>query len=157
MLYCSFILPYITYCMEVWGNTYKTNTESIFILQKRAIRIVNRSGYREPSNQLFIKLKALKFKDLVDLKTVQIMHKAENKLLPNNIQNLFQERESQYNLRGVCKFTQPLVRTNAKHHCISVKGVTLWNKCSDDMKQIKIWNKFKLRFKMDILNKYKIE
>jgi len=26
MLYCSFILPYMTYCVEVWGNTYKTNT-----------------------------------------------------------------------------------------------------------------------------------
>ena len=31
MLYNSFILPYITYCAEVWGNTYSTNTEPIYI------------------------------------------------------------------------------------------------------------------------------
>lgn len=58
-LSCSFILPYITYCVEVWGNTYKTNTETIFRRQKRAIRIVNKSTCREPSNPLFIKLKEI--------------------------------------------------------------------------------------------------
>ena len=88
-LYCSFILPYISYCVEVWGNTYKTNTKPIFILQKRAIRIVNKTTYREKTNPLFIKLKALTFNDLVDFKTVQIMYKAKNKLLPSSIIRLY--------------------------------------------------------------------
>ncbi len=39
-LYCSLVVPYISNCVEVWGNTYKTNTNLIFMLQKRAIRIV---------------------------------------------------------------------------------------------------------------------
>ena len=74
-LYCSFILLYITYCVEVWGNTYKTNTDPIFILPpKKAIRIVNKADYREPTNPLF-KLNTLKFKDLVDFKTIQLMYK----------------------------------------------------------------------------------
>uniref|UniRef100_A0A0E9TS32 Uncharacterized protein n=1 Tax=Anguilla anguilla TaxID=7936 RepID=A0A0E9TS32_ANGAN len=30
ILYCSPIVPYITYCVEVWGNTYKTSTYPIF-------------------------------------------------------------------------------------------------------------------------------
>jgi len=69
----------MTYFVEVWGNTYKTNTHPIFILQKRAIRIIHKTAYkrairiihktayREPTNPLFIKLKILKFKDLIDL------------------------------------------------------------------------------------------
>ena len=157
MLYCSCILPYISYCVEVWGNTYKTSTTPVFLLQKRAIRIVNKATYREPTNQLFIKLKALKFKDLVDLKTAQLMYRANNNLLPENIQKIFQKRESQYDLRGIYIFDQPIVRTNAKYHCISVKGVTLWNKCKDELKQSRTWNGFKRMFKNDTINRYILE
>ena len=39
MLYCSLVLPYMNYCTEVWGNTYKSSLNAITILQKRAIRI----------------------------------------------------------------------------------------------------------------------
>ena len=35
-LYCTLVMPYITYCCEVWGNNYKTRIQSLFILQKRA-------------------------------------------------------------------------------------------------------------------------
>ena len=35
ILYCSLLVPHISYCIEIWGNTYKTNTHPIFILQKR--------------------------------------------------------------------------------------------------------------------------
>ena len=34
-LYCSLVLPYITYCVEVWGNTYKTNTNQILCFKKK--------------------------------------------------------------------------------------------------------------------------
>ena len=27
ILYCSLFLPYLTYCAEIWGNTYKSNTQ----------------------------------------------------------------------------------------------------------------------------------
>lgn len=35
-LYCAMILPYLHYCSEVWGNTYKTTTNSISTLQKKS-------------------------------------------------------------------------------------------------------------------------
>jgi hypothetical protein len=53
----------MTYCVEIWGNTYKTVTNPIFILQKRAIGIINRTEYIEPANTLFINSNALKFRD----------------------------------------------------------------------------------------------
>ena len=34
-LYCALILPHITYCVEVWGNNYKTNLMSLYLLQRR--------------------------------------------------------------------------------------------------------------------------
>lgn len=36
-----FLYPYMTYCLEIWRNAYKTNVLPIFKLQKRAIRIMN--------------------------------------------------------------------------------------------------------------------
>ena len=44
-LYCTLITPYLNYCVEVWGNTYRTNLQPICIMQKKAIRIVNNVGY----------------------------------------------------------------------------------------------------------------
>ena len=35
MLYCSLILPYLLYCIEIWGNTYKINLQSLVITQKK--------------------------------------------------------------------------------------------------------------------------
>lgn len=65
---------------------------------------MNKSTDKEPTNPLFIKLKALKFKDLVDLRTIQIVHEANQHQLPHGIQKLFQIRENKHNLRGMCTF-----------------------------------------------------
>ena len=55
MLYCSLILPYLCYCAEVWGNTYMSNIMPLFLLQKRAIRIIHKVKFGEHTNSLFIK------------------------------------------------------------------------------------------------------
>ena len=61
------ILPYLNYCCEVWGITYKSTIDSLIILQKNAIRIISKVGRREHTNELFCKLKLFKFTDLIDL------------------------------------------------------------------------------------------
>lgn len=91
-MYNSLILPYLTYCVEVWGNSYKSNTELIYKLQKKAIRFVHNVGYKEYTNPLFLKSHIIKFSELVKLKTAQIAYKARNNQLPENIQNMFSDR-----------------------------------------------------------------
>ncbi len=154
ILYCALIVPYITYCVEVWGHTYKTNLNSIYRLQKKAIRIVKRADYYEPTNKLFINLHVLKFVDLVDLYTLQLMYKVYNNLLPNCIQRLFKIRESQYNLRGLYMFKKVRARTNAKSRCLSVKGVNLWNKCDKELKVCNSLCQFKKMYKNKVINNY---
>ena len=39
MLYNSLLIPYLTYCADVWGNTHKTHLKHLFLKQKKAIRI----------------------------------------------------------------------------------------------------------------------
>ena len=42
-LYCSILLPYISYCAEVWGNMYPSNILPVLLKQKKAIRIIARA------------------------------------------------------------------------------------------------------------------
>ena len=65
-LYCSLILPYLMYCMEIWGNTYKYNLKGIVLLQKRAIRIISGANRLAHTNKLFYDLKLLKLNDMVE-------------------------------------------------------------------------------------------
>ena len=46
MLYCTLVLPYFIYCLEVWGNTYKSNITPLIMLQKRALRIIHKEDFR---------------------------------------------------------------------------------------------------------------
>ena len=93
ILYSSMILPYLNYCAEIWGNTYKCTLQPLSVLQKRAIRIIHNTGYREHTNPSFLKSKTLKLTDVVHFQTAQIMYRAINNLLPGNIQKLFYQRE----------------------------------------------------------------
>ncbi len=86
--------------MEIWGNTFKTNLQPIYIMQKQAKRIVNNVGFYHHTNKLFFKLRALKFTDLVELKTAQMIYKSRNNLLPGNTQKMFKERDGRDELRG---------------------------------------------------------
>ena len=63
-LYYSFIYPYLTYCIEVWGNTSLKHIDSIFKLQKRAIRLITFSCWKPHTAELYTKGKALTFPKL---------------------------------------------------------------------------------------------
>ena len=36
MIYDSLVLPYLNYCNNIWGNTYKSHLSKLYILQKKA-------------------------------------------------------------------------------------------------------------------------
>ena len=67
ILYCSLFLTHLSYCCEMWENTYTTNIHGITILQKRVIRLVCGVKRLEHTSTLFQQLGVLKFVDLVKL------------------------------------------------------------------------------------------
>ena len=54
-LYYMLIYPVLTYGLIVWGNTYSTALQPLFILQKKAVRIVTFFKYYDHSSPLFKK------------------------------------------------------------------------------------------------------
>ncbi len=102
--YCSLVLPYLNNCAEVWGNNYKGSLGlySLIILQKRTIRIIHSVRYRDHTNTLFLESKLLKFIDLMEPQTTQILYKTKNISLSPNVQEVFCNRDGDYNLRRKC-------------------------------------------------------
>ena len=39
-IYCTMIYPYLTYCNIIWTSTYPTRLRSIYLIQKKIVRIM---------------------------------------------------------------------------------------------------------------------
>lgn len=153
-LYCTLVLPYLTYCVEIWGNTYQCTIHPLVILQKRAVRIIHKAGFLEHTHNLFIQSKLLKFCDLVKYNTSIILYKAFNKALPNHVQQFFKLKETVHNLRGFGNFIIPNIKSTRKSFCVSVCGVKLWNSLGTQHKQCQSIHKFKQLYKHNVWSQY---
>ena len=67
-LYCSLFMPYLSYCSEIWGTTYITYINSLYLIQKKVVRTRSKVGRLNHTNALFVDLKLIKLSDLIDLK-----------------------------------------------------------------------------------------
>ncbi len=92
-LYMSLILPYLTYCCEVWGNTYKTSLEKLFLFQKKIVRLISKSDYRSHTAPMFQDLHLLPIYELVNFNTSLFMHKAYYGNLPASLQCYFKKKK----------------------------------------------------------------
>ena len=56
MIYNTLILPYLQYCCELWGNTYGSRINDLVVIQKRAIRLIDKVKAREHTTEIFKKI-----------------------------------------------------------------------------------------------------
>jgi hypothetical protein len=59
-LYYGMIYPHLIYCIESWGSSSKVHLNSLFKLQKRAVRMVKSESFRSPSDPIFQDLRLMK-------------------------------------------------------------------------------------------------
>lgn len=75
--------------IHTWRHTYKTSTHFVFLLQK-SHTTYREKKHSEPTNRLFILLNILKYADIGEYNTIQMMYRAKNQQLPQIIQKLFE-------------------------------------------------------------------
>ena len=63
-LYHSFVSPYLNYCISCYGNTYPTHLNRLFLLQKRAIRLISKANFLDHTDPIFFNNGILKIFDL---------------------------------------------------------------------------------------------
>ena len=156
-LYSTLVMPYLNYCCEILGNTYKSRIQPLHIIQKRAIRICKKADYMSHSRPLFYQLKSLNIHDMVNFKSMVFMYRVYNKLLPANIMSYFKKINAchNHNVRMKnCNFKIKFSRTNKKSECISVKGPKMWNDLPADIKLCKSMFTFKKMYKALLLQPY---
>ena len=95
----TLIYPFLNYGITAWGNTYPSITQPLLLPQKRALRLITFSGYREHTNPLFIKFEILKFHDLVKYNNALFVFNFHSGKLPEVFNNFFTPVNLQHNYR----------------------------------------------------------
>ena len=128
MLYHTMITPHLMYCNIMWGCAKPTVLQKLFILQKRALRVITRSSYLTPSNSLFVRLRLLKLSDIYKSQISLFAFKFLQKLLPASCTNYLKINSVlPYSMRKTDFFHVPACRTIIRENCISVSGPKHFN------------------------------
>ena len=79
-LYYALIEPYLNYCVLIFGRAYDIYVYSLEVAQRRSVRAICGESSRAHSNQLFLNLGILKFKDLYKYNLGIYMYKRKHAL-----------------------------------------------------------------------------
>ena len=128
-LYYPFLYPYLSYCIEVWGSATTNRLNCLVVVQKRAIRLITRSGYRDHTQPLFDKLKLLNLNNIYQLRVGLLMLKFYQGKLPAVFDNMFVYSNTRHDhaTRQQHSLYVPLAKTRFRRQSVSVKGVSIWN------------------------------
>ena len=78
MIYYSLIHPYLTYCINVWSFTYRTNLKTLCTAQKRSVRPLFATAQQPHSRDIFINQKILPLDKLINQKEDILAYKVIN-------------------------------------------------------------------------------
>ena len=155
-LYNAFILPHLCYCNIAWANCYRTKTNSVLLLQKRALRVCTNSYYRANTDPIFQRLKTLKIDDIHTLQTAIFMFKYRTNTLPllfhdlytlnRNVHSYPTRHSNNYHLHNPRLL---IAQKSIRHH-----GPDVWNKLPDYIKTSKKLHSFKALTKKHLISKY---
>jgi len=139
-LYYSLVYPFFTYGNVAWGNTYPTTIKPLFILQKKAIRIITHSKYDDHTDPLFKAANILKLEDLIYYCNATFLYDYHYNKLPKLFDSFFIKisQVHNYNTRLASKstFSLPNVRTNYGKFNIRFKGAEVWNSIHEEFKTL---------------------
>ena len=80
-LYTALILPHFSYCLLSWGSVIDIK-HHLFILQKRAIRLISDNNFIAHTEPIFKRLKLLKITDMFQVTVWKFYYKLMNNSLP---------------------------------------------------------------------------
>ena len=106
MVELNFFQGNLIYGLIAWGNTYNTTLQPIYILQKRAVRVITFLSFDHDSNPLFKLLGIIIFPDLVKYHMGIFVYKYHNQLLPSVFNSFFTKVDQvhSYNTRHASKY-----------------------------------------------------
>ena len=156
-LYFALIHPHLSYGNLAWGNADKNVIRKLTLLQKRAIRTINRSEYNSHTEPKFRSSRIMKLCDLYEYDSLLFMYDYRANNLPKLFDGHFplnRDMPSARNTRQSSLFKIPFMRSNFSRKSPSFTFPTLWNEWAKRFSDN--WNRpqFKRFVKKQILNGY---
>ena len=145
-IYYSLIYPYLIYCNLAWGNTYETILNPIFILQKRALRLINKVEFRAHTNELFYRNKILKLKDINIYRQAIYMFNSDSSDF---------NRIHSYSTRNRDALLPHFSRITLTQQSILHSAPNVWNSLPDRLKNIERIVLFKRNLKDFLIDTYR--
>ena len=147
-LYYSFIYPYLIYCNLIWGSTFQTHLKPLEILQKKAIRNINRAPYDSHTNQLFIRNKLLKLKDInLFYQSIHVYKSYSN----------FSPLLHPYATRNSSNLNPTFQRTVGTQRSLSYSAPSVWNRLPAHIREAPSLAIFKRMLKTYLIDQYSVQ
>ena len=156
-LYCSLILPYLSYCNIIWANTYPTSLTKLCALQNKAVRTITRSQPSDKSDPLYKSQKLLYIDDINKVQQCSLLYKCLNSLLPAQFCNKFLHVSDRhkYNTRSGNDIFIPNHRTRIFQNNILFTGPKHWNELPKSLQTSPYLSSFTRNLKKLLISKYK--
>ena len=122
-VYYAIFYSHLIYGCNIWGLTSEENLSKIEILQRKCLRIITFSDFRSHTNDLFIKHKILKARDIIKLQQLQLLYNFLDNSLPTDLLQLFKLNANTHSHQTRQVFHVPRVDTSTygvnsiKFHC----------------------------------------
>ena len=155
-LYNTLILPNLSYCNIAWGNTFPSYLNRLYVLQKRAVRLITSSCHRANTAHLFKELNILNVFDIFKHQMGIFMFKISRELLPPLFQNHFHTNNTVHNYytRHCENYHLYKVLSSANKKSFVTSGIQLWNNLDPQLKSISSLTLFTKKFKLYLIAKY---
>jgi hypothetical protein len=156
MLYNTLIFPYLQYCNITWASEYTTLIQGLFVLQKKAIRIVCKKPWDAHTQPLFKFLHTLKLNDINKHQTSCFMYKAINNQLPHFFKGYFKLNKDvhHYHTRQFQNIHITNARTLKRKFSVKSHGPSVWNSLPNFLKDKPSFNTFRNSYKEHLLSQY---
>jgi len=127
-IYNTLILPYLQYCAIVWANCNNSKLNSLFIIQKRAVRNICKLEYLTHTAPYFKNLQ---------VQVSQFMFKVTFNLLPSSLVTYFRINSAvhSYNIRHLQDYHISSIRTDKRLKTLRHSGPRIWNSLPLKLKQ----------------------
>ena len=148
-LYYTFAYPYLTYCIHVWGSACVTNLDPIIKIQKRLVRIISNSRFREPTCPIFKRLGLLKLHGIFSFSLATFIFRLRHEDLPPLYDSMFTLNSDihDYPTRQNDDYHVPYWRLDIRNRSPSVQAALMWNEIPLSIKKCKSLSSFKHHLK----------
>ena len=149
ILYTSMVAPYLEYCNIVWGIDRSVVFNSLFLLQKKIIRIITNSKWNSHSKPLFHQQTVLPLACINDFQIACFMYRSVHNLLPIKFTEMFRHNLSvhSYGTRQKDDLHKIHWRLHIRKNTVRVFGPGLWNSLPRNMRDAKTISIFKIAYK----------